>query len=243
MGYFAKAFSLLQTLNQCPIDRTEPARTRDFDYSFLVKIALIGRSGIGKSCLIQREKDDTFADFQMQTIGTDFHNLYFDQKVQSNNNTAFATELYKAQLWDTGGNPKFRFPVVSYYRSMHCFILCFKPSDRLSFDELKLDWYPLVCQRCPTACLLLVGLMCDLPNREVTRAEARAFAASIHCRYIETSARTGSGCGLALRFATWLAVEKVREQQQKDSPPVVAVQEPLPSVWDRITKAISSIFD
>ena len=48
----------------------EEGDSRDFD--FLIKLLLIGDSGVGKSCLLIRFADDSFNTSFITTIGIDF---------------------------------------------------------------------------------------------------------------------------------------------------------------------------
>jgi len=42
------------------------------DYDYLIKLLLIGDSGVGKSCLLLRFSEDTFTSSFITTIGIDF---------------------------------------------------------------------------------------------------------------------------------------------------------------------------
>ena len=42
------------------------------EYDFLFKLIIIGDSGIGKSCLLNRFADDVYTDSYISTIGVDF---------------------------------------------------------------------------------------------------------------------------------------------------------------------------
>ena len=42
------------------------------DYDYLIKLLLIGDSGVGKSCLMMRFSDDAFTGNFITTIGIDF---------------------------------------------------------------------------------------------------------------------------------------------------------------------------
>ena len=62
-------------------------------YDTLIKLLLIGDSGVGKSCLLLRFADDTYSDSYISTIGVDFkiRTLELDSKT------------VKLQIWDTAG--------------------------------------------------------------------------------------------------------------------------------------------
>ena len=66
-------------------------------YDLLVKLLLIGDSGVGKSCLLMRYSDDSFTSSFITTIGIDF-------KVKTIN---LDGKRIKLQIWDTAGQEKF----------------------------------------------------------------------------------------------------------------------------------------
>jgi Ras-related protein Rab-8A len=48
------------------------SQSKNTQYDFLIKLLLIGDSGVGKSCLLLRFSDDTFTTSFITTIGIDF---------------------------------------------------------------------------------------------------------------------------------------------------------------------------
>ncbi|KAM0906606.1 hypothetical protein ACQ4PT_016662 [Festuca glaucescens] len=68
------------------------------DYDHLIKLLLIGDSGVGKSCLLLRFSDDTFTTSFITTIGIDF-------KVRT---VELDGRRVKLQIWDTAGQERFR---------------------------------------------------------------------------------------------------------------------------------------
>ena len=73
----------------------EEGDSRDFD--FLIKLLLIGDSGVGKSCLLIRFADDSFNTSFITTIGIDF-------KVRT---VSLDGRRVKLQIWDTAGQERF----------------------------------------------------------------------------------------------------------------------------------------
>ena len=75
-------------------------------YDFLIKLLLIGDSGVGKSCLLVRFADDAFSPSFITTIGIDFkiRTIELDGK------------RIKLQIWDTAGQERFKTITTAYYR-------------------------------------------------------------------------------------------------------------------------------
>ncbi|CAO1942198.1 unnamed protein product [Urochloa humidicola] len=74
-----------------------PARARA-DYDYLIKLLLIGDSGVGKSCLLLRFSDGSFTTSFITTIGIDF-------KIRT---VELDGKRVKLQIWDTAGQERFR---------------------------------------------------------------------------------------------------------------------------------------
>ena len=76
------------------------------EYDFLIKLLLIGDSGVGKSCLLVRFSDDAFSASYITTIGIDFkiRTIELDGK------------RIKLQIWDTAGQERFKTITTAYYR-------------------------------------------------------------------------------------------------------------------------------
>lgn len=61
------------------------------DYTF--KLIVIGNSGVGKSCIMQRFLRNEFRDDHEVTLGVEFGSLYIKME----------ETLFKMQIWDTAG--------------------------------------------------------------------------------------------------------------------------------------------
>ena len=75
-------------------------------YDYLIKLLLIGDSGVGKSCLLLRFSDDAFNTSFITTIGIDF-------KIRT---VEIDNKRCKLQIWDTAGQERFRTITTAYYR-------------------------------------------------------------------------------------------------------------------------------
>ena len=94
-------------------------------YDALLKLVLIGSSGVGKTSLLRRYVDDTFITSFVTTIGIDF-------MIKTINIEGYTIKL---QLWDTaGGQERFQTIARAYYRGAHAFILVY---DEYNTDSLN----------------------------------------------------------------------------------------------------------
>ena len=73
---------------------------------YLIKLLLIGESGVGKTCLLKRFDQNTFQEGHMPTIGIDFRIKHIEVD---------GTEV-KLQIWDTAGQERFNTVTSSFFR-------------------------------------------------------------------------------------------------------------------------------
>jgi Ras-related protein Rab-8A len=97
-------------------------------YDFLIKLLLIGDSGVGKSCLLLRFCDDAWTPSFITTIGIDFkiRTIELDGK------------RIKLQIWDTAGQERFRTITTAYYRGAMGILLVYDVTDERSFNSMLL---------------------------------------------------------------------------------------------------------
>ena len=98
-------------------------------YDHLVKLLLIGDSGVGKSCLLLRFADDSFSSAYITTIGIDF-------KIKT---SMVDGKKVKMQVWDTAGQERFRTITAAYYRGAAGILLVYDVTERESFMNVS-NW-------------------------------------------------------------------------------------------------------
>jgi Ras-related protein Rab-18 len=80
----------------------------------LVKVLLIGDSGVGKSSLLLRFIDDAFEEVS-PTIGVDYKQKLVQQ----------GSKRLRLTIWDTAGQERFRTLTSSYYRGAHAIVFVY----------------------------------------------------------------------------------------------------------------------
>ena len=123
-------------------------RSRKYDH--LVKLLLIGDSGVGKSCILLRYCDNEFTTSFITTIGIDF-------KVKT---VEVSGKRLKLQIWDTAGQERFKTICTAYYRGAQGIFLTYDVSDRKSYENVK-NWGTF--RECPPLCVLVLLLDCTVP--------------------------------------------------------------------------------
>lgn len=184
------------------------------DYDYLLKIILIGDSGVGKSTSLIRYVDDTFQDSYISTIGVDF-------KIRTVEHNG---KMVKLQIWDTAGQERFRTITSSYYRNAHAIMLYFDLTDRDSFYHLAMWLTEIQKYASEEVTLILIGTKADLIHRRVISAEEIAVFCREHkIEYQETSAKTSDGIEVAFNRITQLSLKVIQPEVTRKS--VVLMEE------------------
>ncbi|CAF1128676.1 unnamed protein product [Adineta ricciae] len=147
------------------------------------KIMLLGDSGVGKTCLLVRFKDDTFLSGSfIATVGIDFRNK----------SIVINDKYVKLQIYDTAGQERFRSVTHSYYRDANALLLLYDVSSILSFNHVR-DWLSEIKEYAQTnvIIMLIANKVDKTTERVVTRDMGEKLAAEYEVSYIETSAKTG----------------------------------------------------
>ena len=126
--------------------------------NYIIKTALIGDYGVGKSSIVSQYIDNKFYEHCSTTLGVDFHHKIVD----------FKENRYKLQIWDTAGQEKFESIVKSYIRDLDVCILVFDVNCMKSFEKLE-RWIYLVKHIAEKKnYIYLVGNKSDLYNENKT---------------------------------------------------------------------------
>lgn len=165
------------------------AQEAEFDH--LLKLLLVGDSGVGKSSLLLRFTQDSFEDMS-PTIGVDFKLKYVD----------IGDKKLKLTIWDTAGQERFRTLTSSYYRGAQGIILAYDVTRRETFENLSEIWLREVDMYATVqdAVWMIVGNKIDRSSeRAVTREEGIALARSHGCLFLECSAKNRTGVAQAFQ--------------------------------------------
>ena len=168
------------------------SQNKPSNYQYIFKLILIGNSGVGKSCILQRYIKHTFEESYKCTIGVDF----LMKSIVINGQTV------KLQLWDTAGQEKYKSMVSSYYRGANVALIVFDITNHQSFDSLPM-WIENFYKNGPEQKnIILIGNKKDLANlRQVTQQEAEAFSETNNMMYFETSAKEGDNIEYIFNYA------------------------------------------
>lgn len=158
-------------------------------YDHIIKVILIGDSGVGKSNMVGRFIRDEFLPDTKSTIGVEFATKTLEMTDGS---------YVKAQIWDTAGQERYRSVTSSYYRGALGAMIVYDVTDVESFRNISM-WVRDLKANCEEDCLvMLVGNKSDLSdNRAVSLREGRSVARKEGFAFIETSAKLSTGIDTA----------------------------------------------
>ena len=186
--------------------KTKTPKNPDPDHVF--KVVLIGDSGVGKSNILFRFTDGDFKANNVSTVGVDLRmkTIYVDNK------------FIKFNLWDTAGQERFRSIMPSYYRGANAIVYVYSIDNPESLTNL-LKWMWEVDENLDDqAVRLIVASKADLEKeRKVSYEEGLDFATQKGYKFIETSAKSGSGVDKLFNTLGVLCMEAYPEKSEEKS--------------------------
>eukprot|EP01083_Nonionella_stella_P288066 980461_1 len=177
------------------------------DYDFLLKMVLVGDSGVGKSCLLKRFASNDWDPKFISTIGVDFEIMTL----------SLLDKQIRLQIWDTAGQERFHNITTSYYRGAHCIMIVYDVTSNDSFNNVR-KWIEAVRTYAnQDVAILIVGNKCDLKNkREIKWDQSLQYAQSIGCELMETSAKTNVNVEKSFKQLAQNGVKVVLNKKEKD---------------------------
>ena len=153
----------------------------DLEEEFLMKIIMVGDSGVGKTNLLERYIKNEFWEATRNTVGVDF----MAKKVMIHN------QQVKIQFWDTAGQEKYKSISSAYYKSTQGVILVYDVTNRNSFRNIGM-WLTDIRNHSDNSIhFLLVGNKIDIAdNRVITQEEASRYARKEGLFFMEVSAKS-----------------------------------------------------
>jgi len=120
--------------------------------TYIFKLIVVGEGGVGKTTFINRYATQKFVPDTKKTIGTSFY--LFEKKIKVNT-------IVTLQVWDFGGEKRFRFILPTYCEGAHGIIFAFDLTRISSLFNLH-EWYDIVREKIENADLMFMGTKLDL---------------------------------------------------------------------------------
>lgn len=152
-------------------------------YDLVIKLLMLGDSGVGKTSLLQR-----------------YAKRKFDSKVLASAGVAYETQYVKVEgrvirvdIWDTAGQERFHVITQAYYAGAQGIILAYDASDasETSFNNIRY-WMNAIREHASEGCnKVLLGNKVDVPAKAISTERGAAVASEFGVKFFETSAKTG----------------------------------------------------
>jgi small GTP-binding protein len=167
----------------------------------LFKVVIVGDGAVGKTSIVRRYCEGKFQSARVATIGVDF----YTQRVRLSG-PKHGGQVVKLSIWDMSGQERFGIVRSGFYRGSRAAALVYDVTNLTSLGSLR-RWRDEVLAIAPNQPFVVVGNKVDL-QRSVSAELARAAAAYLDARYVETSALTGEGVAMLFQALARLAVGK-----------------------------------
>ncbi|KKN12651.1 hypothetical protein LCGC14_1014270 [marine sediment metagenome] len=167
---------------------------------FILKILTAGEGGVGKTTLLQRYVEGKFSEETKMTIGVEF--FLKEMEIDEKHCTL--------QLWDFGGQERFRFLLESYVLGAKGALLMFDLTRYQTLENLE-QWVKIVRKGDPKLPILFLGTKLDLTDDIMVQDDyAQEFIKQFNLiGYLKISSKTGENVFNAFNSLT----RKILESQ------------------------------
>ena len=163
----------------------------------LVKLAVVGDGGVGKSTLISRLATGEFIDKEM-TVGFDVDSWTFTTNGEG--------EAVKVACFDFGGQTQFRFFQGSLILGAKAALIVFDCNSYMSLMKIR-EWMDLIAG-VPEAKKLLVGTKLDIGTK-IPCVDIQEIADEYGLEYVLISSKTGENFSLLMQQLKGMICEEL----------------------------------
>ena len=185
-----------------------------------VKVVLVGDTGVGKTCIIQRYVNNSYSEENESTLSSTYTNKVLEFKEYN--------KTLSLDIWDTAGQELYRALAKNFYLNAAIGILVYDIRRRESYDSIKNYWVDQMRESGEENMILgIAGNKCDLfQEEEVPEDEVKKFAQSIGAIFKPTSCKECIGidelfqeCGKKfLESNKYIELNKKEKVKEKDKP-------------------------
>ena len=161
--------------------------------SIVLKVLTAGEGGVGKTTLLHRYVEGKFSSETKMTIGVEFflkELMIDDQKVL-------------LQLWDFGGQERFRFLLKSYVIGARGALLMFDLTRAMTLEKIP-QWVNICRKENPNLPILFLGSKADLADdMNISKNYIMSYKEHFNLYdYLEVSSKTGNNVESAFESVT-----------------------------------------
>ncbi|MFX1573560.1 MAG: Rab family GTPase [Promethearchaeota archaeon] len=173
-------------------------------YDFTFKLLLLGDASVGKTSFTKRYCYNIFNPSERLTIGVDFH----VKTIELND------QRIKLQIWDVGGEERFRFLLPTYCLGANAAFLLYDITRPSTLDNIS-EWITIVKQKGGPIPIMLVGAKIDLEKtqRKVDREYGIQIAEKNNmASFVEISAKENVNVDEAFKVLAELTLERMNDR-------------------------------
>ena len=156
----------------------------------VLKVVISGDGGVGKTTLLHRYIEGRFIVATQMTIGVEF----FLKEIE------VGAKKILLQIWDFGGQERFRFLLKNYARGAKGALFLFDLTRPMSLEKIE-EWLDICRVDDPTVPILLIGSKLDMVEEMVID---ESFIEEVRDKYdlfdfLKVSSKTGENVDLAFQ--------------------------------------------
>ena len=185
--------------------------TNNDNYDLILKLVLIGDSGVGKTNILSRYNNNEFSLATQPTVGVEFGNKIIKKENKS----------IKLQLWDTAGQERYKAITNVFYKGSKGAFVVYDITRKSSFLNID-NWIgELKTNGSDDILIILVGNKTDLEDkREVSTDDGEKKAKQYGIAFCETSALQGKNIEHAFNILIdeiILEIDNAKEKEMKNN--------------------------
>ena len=179
------------------------------EFETLLKLVIIGDSGVGKSNFLFKYTEGQFSELHVATVGFDYKSKIVTLPESK--------KKVKLQIWDTAGQEKYMSINKNLFQRVQGIILMYDITQRETFERLNI-WLNIIKQMTNDIPIILVGNKLDEENnpetgRIVEYNEGKAFAKENEFPFLEASGLNGTNVEKVFNTISELIIQHLQQDR------------------------------
>ena len=175
----------------------------DESYEIMVKVVLVGDSGVGKTNIMSKYLKNQFREDSKATVGVEFGSKQFSVEGHQ----------IKAQIWDTAGQDRYKAITSAYYKGAKGAFIVYDITRKNTFETVNKWVSDITAAADKKITLILIGNKNDLEDqRQVTKEVGEEKAKELGLAFMETSACSGENLDKAFQ----MMINEIYKKYQED---------------------------
>ena len=179
------------------------------DFEFLIKLVVIGDSGVGKTNFIFQFTEGRFSSVHVTTVGFDYKSKIIKLPNKK--------KVIKLQVWDTAGQERYMALNKNLFQKVQGIILMYDLTNRDSFEHIQ-SWLNLIKKNVSNKTVMLVANKLDLAEekRIVTEEEGEDIGKKNDMLFFEGSGASGENVDkIFTKMAEEIYTKLIDERSEK----------------------------